>query len=39
MPVRRDAPTAEEVAAAVDGDVETTQRALRAVKFTDETDE
>lgn len=33
------APTAEEVAEAVNGDVETAKRALDAIKFEDETDE
>ena len=39
MAKKRDVPTAEEVATAVDGDVATAQRALRAVTFNDDTDE
>jgi hypothetical protein len=39
MAKKRDVPTAEEVATAVDGDVVTAQRALRAVKFNDDKDE
>jgi len=39
MAKKRNVPTAEEVATAVDGDVATAQRALRAVKFNDDTDE
>lgn len=39
MAKKRDVPTAEKVATAVDGDVVTAQRALRAVKFNDDADE
>jgi hypothetical protein len=39
MALKRDAPTAEEVAEAVGGDVESARRALRAVQFRDDTDE
>jgi hypothetical protein len=39
MAKKRNVPTAEKVATAVDGDVATAQRALRAVKFNDDTDE
>jgi hypothetical protein len=39
MAKKRNVPTAEKVAATVDGDVVTAQRALRAVKFNDDTDE
>ena len=38
MAKKRDVPTAEEVATAVNGDVVTAERALRAVKFNDDTD-
>lgn len=36
---KRDAPTAEQVAAASGADVETAERALSAVRFDDDTDE
>ena len=39
MGQKRDAPTAEQVADAAGGDVETAQRALLAVQFSDDTDE
>ncbi|ERG90736.1 MAG: hypothetical protein J07HQW1_00763 [Haloquadratum walsbyi J07HQW1] len=39
MAEKRDIPTAEKVATAVDDDVVTAQRALRAVKFNDDADE
>lgn len=38
MPTRK-APTAEEVAEVANGDVETAERALRAVRFDDDPDE
>lgn len=39
MTQKRDVPTAEQVADAAGGDVETAQRALLAIRFDDESDE